>query len=103
MKYYGVIGFASDVEESPGIWTTQIEERHYMGDFIRVRRGYYTQDINGGVSMNSNQISIIADPYAMNNFMNMRYAEYNGQKWIVEGVEINHPRLLLYLGGVYHD
>lgn len=74
-----------------------------MGEFIRVRRGYYTQDINGAVSMNSNQISIIADPYAMNNFMNMRYAEYNGQKWIVEGVEINHPRLLLSLGGVYHD
>ena len=50
----------------------------------------------------SNQISIIADPFAMSNFHNIKYVEYMGTRWKITSVDVQYPRLLLTLGGVYN-
>ena len=101
-KFYGAIGYAKTVETMPGVWTEQITERDYYGDVIRNSRRLQSSDkVNDDISI-SNQISIVADPYAINNFHSMRYATYMGVKWKIKGVEYNHPRLILTLGGVYN-
>lgn len=50
----------------------------------------------------SNEISILADPYANQNFHAMRYVEFMGAKWKISGVEVQYPRLILSVGGVYN-
>ena len=102
-KFYGAIGYAKTVETMPGVWTEQITERNYYGDVIRNSRRLQPSDkVNDDININ-NQISIVADPYAINNFHSMRYAEFMGAKWKISDVEVQYPRLLLTLGGLYTD
>ena len=102
-KFYGAIGYAKTVETMPGVWTEQITERNYYGDVIRNSRRLQSSDkVNDDININ-NQISIVADPYAINNFHSMRYAEFMGAKWKISDVEVQYPRLLLTLGGLYND
>lgn len=101
-KWYGEIGFAETVETKPGVWVEQITSRNYYGDTIRnSRRLQSANQLNDNINI-SNQISIVADPYANNNFHSMRYAEFMGTKWKISDVEVQYPRLILTLGGVYN-
>lgn len=101
-KFYGKIGYASTVETKPGVYEEQIVERSYYGDLIRnTRRLQNADQVNDNVNI-SNEISIVADPYATNNFHTMRYAVFMGTKWKISNVEVSYPRLILTLGGVYN-
>lgn len=101
-KYYGVIGYAATVQTEPGIYEEQIIETEYVGDVLRnTRRLREGSKINDDITI-SNQISIIADPYASNNFHAMRYVTFMGAKWKVSDVEVQYPRLILTLGGLYN-
>lgn len=103
-KWYGKIGYAVTVEseDEPGFYEEKISERPYYGDTIRNTRALQN---SGGVNDNvniANQISIVADPYASQNMYSMRYAEFMGAKWKVNNVEVQYPRLILTLGGVWN-
>lgn len=102
-KWYGKIGYAETVEEKPGVWSEQWTERPYYGDLIRNARRLQSADYktNDDVVV-SNTLSIVSDPYAMNHFHSMRYAELYGAKWKIDNVDVQPPRLLLTLGGVYN-
>lgn len=101
-KFYGTVGYAETVETTPGIWTEQITERNYYGDLIKNNRRLETSGgVNDDINI-SNNISIIADPYANEHFHQMRYAEFMGTKWKITNVEVQFPRLILILGGVYN-
>lgn len=101
-KFYGVIGYSETVETEPGVWEDRITERSYQGDLIRnTRRLQSSGGINDDVNI-SNEISILADPFAYKNFHAMRYVEFMGAKWKVANVEVQYPRLILSLGGVYN-
>ena len=102
-KWHGKIGFAEQVEYELGKWEVQITERPYFGDLIRNTRllqtsGYAIDNINVG-----NQISIIADPYANQNFHSIVYAEFMGNNWEISNVEVQYPRLILTLGGLSNN
>lgn len=103
-KWFGKIGFAKTVETEPGVWKEQITEREYYGDVIRNSRRLQSssEKINDDLNI-SNQISIVADPYANEHFYSMRYAEFSGAKWKVTDVEVQYPRLTLTLGGVWNE
>ena len=101
-KWYGEIGFAETVETKPGVWGEQITKRNYYGDITRDSRRLQTADkLNDNVNI-SNQISIISDPYANENFHSMRYAFYMGTRWKITDIEVQYPRLNLTLGGVWN-
>ena len=101
-KFYGKIGYANTVEAKPGVYEEQIVERSYCGDLIRNTRRLQSADqVNDDINI-SNEISIVADPYATNNFHTMRYAVFMGTKWKISNVEVSYPRLILTLGGVYN-
>lgn len=102
-KFYGKIGYANTVETKPGVYEEQIVERSYYGDLIRNTRRLQSADqVNDDINI-SNEISIVADPYATNNFHTMRYAVFMGTKWKISNVEVSYPRLILTLGGVYNE
>lgn len=101
-KYFGKIGYAEQVETAPGVWEEQITERQYYGDVVRnIRKLESSGDINDNINV-SMEISIVADPYAIQNFHAMRYVEFMGSLWKITSVEVNYPRLILSIGGVYN-
>ena len=101
-KWYGVIGYNETLETRPGVWENQITERNYYGDVIRnSRRLQTTNQLNDNINI-SNEISIVADPYANQNFHAMRYVEFMCTKWKIESITVQYPRLILSLGGVYN-
>lgn len=103
-KYYGEIGFATTAEypEDSGIWVSTIIKKNYSGDILNsFRRIEISDSVNPDLNV-SNRISIVANQYAMQNFHSIRYAEYLGAKWRVSSVEVQAPRLILSLGGLYN-
>lgn len=101
-KFYGKIGFGKTVETEPGVFEEEFTSLNYYGDTIRNSRMLQSSDsINDNINI-ANQISILADPFAKDNFHTIRYAEYMGTKWKVTTAEVLFPRILLTLGGVYN-
>lgn len=105
MKFSGIVGFLKDEEElSPGVWRPVINERQYVGDVLRNRKYYQESSNKQNVDLNtSNQISILSDLYVQQNWSSIRYVVWNGVKWQVTSVDVNYPRLILDLGGVYNE
>ena len=101
-KYYGKIGYAEMTETEPGIWEEIITERPYYGDTIKnMRLLQNANEVNDNINI-ANQISIVADPYADNHIYMMRYATFQGAKWKITNVDVQRPRLILSLGGLYY-
>ena len=102
-KFCGKIGFFTTVETEPGIWEEQFIEKTYYGDITRnISRYQQTENVNGSISIN-NTISILADPYATNNFQYMRYVIFNSVKWHITSAEVEYPRIILSIGGLYSE
>lgn len=101
MRFHGKVGFGETVEESPGVFVEAISEFDAYGD---VTQGYVKQvpgqDLNPDRSV-SNMIHIMMSSEAQKNFMNLKYVEWAGTRWVAESVELQPPRLLIRLGEVY--
>ena len=101
-KWFGKIGFAETKETKPGVWEEIITVREYYGDVTRnTRRFQSSENLNDNIVV-SNDISIVADPYAIQNFHSIRYIEFMGTKWKSDNVEVSYPRLILTLGEIYN-
>lgn len=101
-KFYGKVGFGVTRESAPGVWTTQIEEVSYSGDVTQnARRWQQGAHLNDDLTLNMT-ISIIANDYAMTNLGAVKYVIFKGVKWKVTAVDIEHPRIILTIGGVYN-
>ena len=101
-KFCGIIGFAETKETKPGVWTEQIIEHVYFGDMNRnTRRLQSSGNLNDNIVI-ANELSIVADPYANENFHAIRYVEFMGTKWKISTVEVQYPRLILTLGDEYN-
>ena len=68
-KFFGKIGYAVSKDVRPGVWDGEITEREYFGDLIRNTSRYQTSDkLNDDINI-SNEISIVADPFAYQNIL----------------------------------
>lgn len=106
-KFYDKVGFAETIEvdpiNRPGIYKDTIHEGWYVGDLVMNMSSKWidTSQLNDDLRIN-NKISIVADPYAYQNFHAIKYIRYKGVKWKVVSVEVSRPRLILTTGGVYN-
>lgn len=101
-KYHGKIGFVTFKETGTQIYEEIPVEREYFGDVIRnSKRWEAGSDLNDNVQIN-NQISIIADEYANQNLFAIRYVSWMGSLWKVTSAEVQRPRIILTIGGVYN-
>lgn len=102
MKYHGKIGFVSFREKTPGVDVEVPVEREYAGEVLRNSKRWDSgQQVNSNLNIN-NQISIIADPYARENLFAIRYLSWMGCLWEITSVDVQYPRLILSIGGVYN-
>ena len=102
-KWYGVIGYAQTAEKAPGVYVDEITEHKYFGDIIKNTNRWSSSSDSANDDLNiNNQLSIIAEPFAYQNFHSMKYVEFMGAKWKILSVEVKYPRLILTVGGVYN-
>lgn len=102
MKYYGKIGYAITQEVKPSTFEEVVVERSYPGDWVRVQKRYDSTDqLNDNINI-SNELSIVADPFAYENFAHIRYITWMNSKWKVHNAEVKYPRINLTIGGVYN-
>lgn len=101
-RFYGIVGYAETVETVPGVWEEQITERNYSGEVRKISKKWQAGESLNDDLVVSNEISIVADPFAFNNFHNIRYVVWMGVKWKVSRMDIQRPRITLTLGGVYN-
>lgn len=102
-KFYGPVGYVETVETKPGVWTQKVTERYYSGDTQRSSSSW----TNSSNSTNDDlrldcQISVVADPFAYQNFRFIKYVKYMDVVWEVTKIEPQRPRLILTIGGVYN-
>lgn len=111
-KFSGLVGYGSQVETYPGVWDNSIREIRMRGDVIGQNVSITATDVNGDGSSSSNvnsdivfkhRISLIGDAHAFDNWFNMKWVEIGGAKLKVVGVEVRRPRLIITLGGIWHD
>ena len=101
-KYFGKIGFGVTEETKPGVYEQKMTVKEYYGDIVRnSRRLENGGKVNDDLNINMN-LSIVADPFAYQNFHQLKYVEYMGAKWKATSVELQFPRLIITLGGVYN-
>lgn len=102
-KFCGKIGFINSTETYPGVWTNEFIEKSYTGDVTRnIRRWDNSEYVNDDFNV-TNSISVVADSFAYENIGIMRYVKWMDTKWKISSVEINRPRLILNIGGVYNE
>ena len=103
-RFYGAIGYGEPVETPPGsgVWIDRIVEQHYYGDVTRNARSLEASEYLHDKLTISNTVSIVADAYANEHFFAIRYVRWSGALWTVSNVEVQSPRLVLRLGGVYN-
>lgn len=101
-KFHGTVGFVKTVESEPGVWTEQVVERKYYGNVISRTRSLQGSGVNDNINI-SDEISIVADPFANENYFAIRFVEYMGAKWKVQSISVQFPRLNLSLGGLYNE
>ena len=101
-KFFGKVGYGFSEETAPGVWRDRMVEHEYYGDVIRDTR--ITRDgdkVNDDLTI-GNSFKIVADKFAWENFYAMRYIEWMGSLWKIKEVEVQTPRLLIRVGGVYN-
>lgn len=101
-KFYGEIGYATLTETSPGVWDDVIVKKNYYVEILRnTKRDRSSEKVNDDLVVN-NLFSIIADPYASENFFKMRYITWMGVRWKIDSVDVQQPRLVLTIGERYN-
>ena len=102
-KYAGLVGYVTDEETDPGVWSANTTVRQMQGDVLRtasVAQG--TDKVNKNIVL-QHRISVVGDAYAFENFYAIRWLEFMGKKWEVTYAETARPRIILTLGGIWHE
>lgn len=105
MKFYGMVGYATPREgtgDRIGIDEDVIVEKPYYGDVLRNSRKYEKGESVLDELKVDNKISIVADAFAWDNFFKMKYVQWMGALWNITNIEVERPRLILTIGGVYN-
>lgn len=103
-RFHGEVGYGDSVEtpSGSGVWVDIITEHIYTGDVIRNTRNLEPGDnLNNDITV-ANSISIVADQFAVDNFLKIKYVRWAGILWTITSVEVRSPRLILSLGSVYN-
>lgn len=102
-KFWGTVGFVHEEETSPDVFNEVATERGYSCETLKHDKRWQQSGnvIDDNLTV-ENRISLLADPFALDAFEQIRYIVRGRSKWKVTAVEVAYPRLILTLGGVYH-
>ena len=101
-KFAGLVGYVTQKESTSGVWLPETVERKMRGDVIRAASSFNANEkVNEDIILQQ-RISLVGDPYSFANFTTLKYVTYLGVKWKVLSIEVNRPRLIVTIGGVWN-
>jgi hypothetical protein len=107
-KFTGLVGYVTQEESVPGVWSPVENPKMMKGDILRQsassQRDYKTDGINkvnSDISL-AHRVSLLGDAYAFDNYINLKWIKIDGRKWIVSSVELQRPRIIVTLGGLWN-
>lgn len=103
-RWHGRIGFVITVQDEikPSKWVGKAIEKQYYGEILKNNfRWESGSSVNDDINI-SNRISVIADNYITSNLQCMKYIEISGAFWKINSIDIQAPRLILEIGGIWN-
>lgn len=101
-RYSGRIGYVLPIEVAQGVYEERPIERNAVGDVVRmITHTNVGESVNDNIQFN-NQIRIMGDAYSFEHCFAIRYVWWMGHPWKVTAIEVNRPRLILSIGGIYN-
>jgi hypothetical protein len=101
-RYAGLVGYVTQEESVPGVWSPVDKSVMMKGDLIRQSSSVQNGDkVNSDVSLN-HRVSLLGDSYAFNNYFNLKWIELDGLKWEASSIELQRPRIIVTVGGVWN-
>lgn len=101
-RFSGLVGYATEEETVPGVWTPVERTRKMKGNIIRQSATNQSSgNVNDDVSLN-HRISLIGDAYAFDNYFNIKWVKMDTKRWKVTSIEVSRPRITVTLGGVWN-
>lgn len=101
-KFTGRVGYVTQEESVPGVWSPVENTVMMRGDMLRQSSNSQNDDkVNSDVTLN-HRVSLLGDAYSFANYFNIRWIEVSGRKLEVSSVEIQRPRIIVSLGGLWN-
>lgn len=101
-KFAGLVGYVTQEESVPGVWSPVENPKMMKGDIIRQSSTNQNGDkVNSDVSLN-HRVSLLGDAYAFNNYYSLKWIQLNGRKWEISSVELQRPRIVVTVGGLWN-
>jgi|SRR5690606_13872260 len=102
-KFSGLVGYVTQGETRPGVWSTVEDPKLMKGDIIRQASSNRQNDgkVNSDIAL-SHRVSLLGDAYAFGNYYNIKWVEVDGRKWEVSSIEVQRPRIIVSLGGLWN-
>lgn len=100
-RYAGLVGYVTQEEKVPGVWSPVESSRSMRGDIIRLGSSQNGDKVNDDITL-SHRVSLVGDAYAFGNYYNITWIQMDGMKWGVSSVEIQRPRIIITLGGLWN-
>lgn len=107
-KFTGLVGYVTQEETAPGVWSPVESPKMMRGDIIRQsstngngERVRDTGKVNDDISLN-HRVSLLGDAYAFDKYYNIKWIMIDNLKWEVSSVEIQRPRIIVSLGGLWN-
>ena len=101
-RFSGLIGYVTQEESVPGVWSSVERTRKMKGNVIRQTASVVTgEGVNDNVSLN-HRVSLIGDAYAFDNYFNIKWVKMDTKRWKVTSIEVERPRIIVSLGGIWN-
>jgi hypothetical protein len=105
-RFYGAVGFDHGYHEKPNDPSVydpdRMVERYYFGDVVKHTRKWENDEGKNDDLNITNRISIVADDYTVQHCSAIRYVKWAGACWKVVSMDVERPRIILTLGGVWN-
>lgn len=105
-RFHGAVGFDFGYREKPddpSVYANDgMMERYYFGDVLKHARKWEAgEGVNDNLNI-TNRISIVADDFTVKYCSAIRYVKWAGACWKVTSMDVDRPRIILTLGGVWN-
>jgi hypothetical protein len=101
-KFAGLVGYVTQDESVPGVWSPVENPVMMKGDVIRQSLSRQNDNkVNNDVALN-HRVSLLGDAYAFEQYFNIKWIELDGRKWEVSSIELQRPRIIVTIGGLWN-
>jgi hypothetical protein len=101
-KFAGLVGYDTQEESVPGVWSPVEKTVMMKGDIIRQSSSNQNGvKVNNDVTL-SHRVSLMGDSYAFANYLQIKWIQVDGHKWSITSIELQRPRIIVTLGGLWN-